>query len=69
MSKSDGTTSGVKLFFGNSKDLNTVSGLTCEGFVDLEDVNVFQLKASLLKSSRNGNSRADSHDFRWNTCN
>ncbi len=69
VTKSDGTASGVKLFFRDSKDLNTVSSLTCESFIDLEDINIFQLETSLLKSGRDCDSRANSHDFRWNTCN
>ena len=64
MAQSDGTTTGVELFSGNLKLSNAVNCLRSECLVDLKNVNVVDSEASLLKSGRDGNSWADSHDLR-----
>ena len=44
---------------------NTVKGLRGEGLVDLKDVNVFDVEASLLQDGRDGESRTNTHDIWW----
>jgi len=64
MTKGNGTTAGVQLFPGDTKSVDGVEGLRSEGLVNFEDVNILDGKASLLKSGRDSNSGADSHDLR-----
>ena len=56
MTESDSATLGVDLVHGNAKLLNAISGLGCECFVNLVDVNVANTETGLIDGSRNRNS-------------
>jgi len=64
MAECDGTTAGVKLSLGDSELSAAVHSLGSECFVDLEHINIVDGEASLLEGGWDGNSRADSHNFR-----
>lgn len=69
MSESDGTTTGVELFFRNIELLDTVSSLGCEGFIDFKNINIFNGKTSLGQGSWNCVSWTDTHNLWWDTSN
>ena len=67
VTESNGSSSSVELAFWNIEVLDTVSGLTGEGFVDFIHIDVAHGKTAFLQGSWDGDGWANSHDFRWNT--
>lgn len=65
MTDGDGTALWVNLPLIDAECTNRVKGLRGEGLIDLKDVNVFDIEASLLQDGRDGESRTNTHDIWW----
>lgn len=63
MAESDGTTLGIDLLDINADCSDAVEGLGRESLVDLEDVDVVDLKTSLLEDGGDSEGGANTHDL------
>lgn len=69
MAKGNCATLGVQLLLWDVEFLNAVSGLACEGLVDFENVNVFDLQVIPLEQDWNDDSGSNTHDVGWASSN
>ena len=67
MSEGNSATSWVQLFSWNAKFLGTVGGLTGEGFINFEDVDVVNCKSGMFECLGDSECWSNSHNFRWDS--